>query len=236
MMKRVLITGSNGFIGQYLLKRLKAEKYIVTCLDRQRTPFCDITKMTDVLKNSDIIFHLAGKTKGSLQELIEGNVVSTACLMKAISMLSGEKPIVIFPSTIGVYSPSTKITEKSKVAPESDYAISKLLAENVLNTFSEKNNIPVSILRVANVYGIDIVILPDCAGHRCSSWRSRCLLAGKFYCRQGQFRADRLPHRPVVFNRSNHCWSRHPLIGRLCSGPQWIEDLCGEGAQRQPDA
>lgn len=63
-MKRILITGSSGFLGQHLVKFLQKKKYKLTLINSKN---CDLTDYKNLKKFSkikfDIIFHLAAWTQ-----------------------------------------------------------------------------------------------------------------------------------------------------------------------------
>lgn len=151
-MKRILLTGSNGFIGQALLQALKST-YEVTVLDRNTHPFNDKDQLAQVCRNIDIIIHLGGLTRGDSDQLIEANTTNTMRLAEAAK--NSSQPIhFIFASSFSVYSGSNELlTESSPLVPRNSYGLSKKWAEECLKLVSSQSTLKVSILRLSNVYG-----------------------------------------------------------------------------------
>lgn len=157
MGKEILITGANGFIGNRLVRALsKKNEYAVSTLDRSKIQLSDVKNLKNTIKGKDVVIHLGGLTRGSLSELMDANVNGTLNILKAISTIEEEKPLVIFSSSFALYKPSKKITEHSAIGPKGDYGRSKLEAEKVLQEYSRKFDIPVLALRLSNVYGYGI--------------------------------------------------------------------------------
>lgn len=151
-MKRILLTGSNGFIGQALFTSLK-DNYEVVVLDREKYPFDQRAKLVDVCRDIDIIIHLGGLTRGQSDELVEANTVNTIRLADAAKSLN--RPIhFIFASSFSVYGGSTELlSESSPLFPRNSYGQSKKWAEEYLKLITSQSSVTVSILRLANVYG-----------------------------------------------------------------------------------
>ena len=143
----VLITGSEGFAGQYLWKELESNGYQVygTTLLAPETGLsknvfvCDIEKQDQlsvlILKiRPDIIVHLAGQAKPGLsykipQKTISVNTIGTINLFEAVKNISSYKPrIIVIGSSeeYGIVLPENlPITEKTRVNPTNPYSISK---------------------------------------------------------------------------------------------------------------
>lgn len=151
-MKRILLTGSSGFIGQALLQAFK-EKYEVIVLDREKYPFDDKTKLVEVCHDIDIIVHVGGLTRGDSEQLLVANTLNTMRLAEAVK--SSSNPIhFIFASSFSVYAGSQNLlTEESTLLPRNSYGLSKKWAEEYLKLVSLQSTLQVSILRIANVYG-----------------------------------------------------------------------------------
>src|SRR5258708_2480405 len=153
MSKRVLVTGSRGFIGSELISFLANHKVNYDILDRDLVLFSDTEGLKKLLQHKDCVIHLAGKIQGDKSDLIEANIDSTSYLLKAISRLK-KKPILVFSSTFAVYSPPYNlIREESEVSPRNMYCKTKLQAEKLVEKYSNEFKIPALILRFSNVYG-----------------------------------------------------------------------------------
>jgi UDP-glucose 4-epimerase len=149
-MKKVLITGSSGYIGQHLAKMLHG-KYEVIGLDRclRKVPFkakygdlWDANK--DVKEEFDTVIHLAGSV--SVGESIEfpysyyrNNIEGTDLALESIIYKN-----FIFASTGAAEYPES-----------SPYAMSKRCAEDVVKEYCERYEFNYTTFRFYNVFGCD---------------------------------------------------------------------------------
>jgi len=173
-MKTILITGASGFIGQALCKELSS-KYKIVALDRRS---CSIGQNTYVsaeaniedekaLKNvcntylPDVVIHCAGiahqKPGSKKNENLYENINSIATEKIAIEAISANPDVYfIFLSSSSVYGENQNkemIREIDKCLPTSDYAKSKLSAENRLKRLYAANRLKkLDVLRLAPVY------------------------------------------------------------------------------------
>lgn len=145
------VTGANGFLGSFLVKKLKKEGYSVHC-------FCgDLLKITDlqdffINKNISTMIHLAGKFSSSSEELIKSNLITTSNLLNSIPKSNFKK--IIFSSTAAVYGNSkTMSDENDSPSPIDDYSFSKYAAEEYIKMFSRKYDKQYVILRFSSIYG-----------------------------------------------------------------------------------
>ncbi len=136
-MIRVLVTGSNGFIGQNLLQALKRFKNMEPLtIDKVDSP----DKLESHLKKADFIFHLAGVNRPeNTGEFATGNTELTRTITTILLRL-GKTPGIVFSSTIHANS-------------DTPYGQSKKKAEGILLDFSQKTGAPVYIYRLPNVFG-----------------------------------------------------------------------------------
>ncbi len=133
---KVLVTGSNGFVGKNLLVRLKEESIEYQTFNRSHSTKDLIKKII----NSDFIVHLAGVNRPvNESEFKEGN----ADLTKTIADILIEESL----TTPIIYSSSTQ-AENSNA-----YGTSKKLAEYYLSELSKVNNNQVFNYRLPNVFG-----------------------------------------------------------------------------------
>lgn len=144
-MKTILLTGSEGFVGSYLLKELKEtlDRIVPACYPllrpkRGRYVPLDIMSLEmtrEVVKTHkpDIIFHLAAISSVAKsfrdRPLTYGtNVMGTVNLLEAARVL--DKPVrFILVSTCEVYGGGERLTEQSPVVLKNPYAVSKYAAE-----------------------------------------------------------------------------------------------------------
>lgn len=173
---KVLITGSNGFIGQHLVSNLRNEKGISLVLSSRKYVeslsgladqfiFPSIDSSTDwkkVLVGVDTVVHLAGiahdtklNPKNSDIKYIESNIKTTSNLARQAVKAGVNR--FIYLSSIKVNGEETSIN-KPFVAddipdPQDIYAKSKLNAEIALKKISEISDLELVIIRPVLVYG-----------------------------------------------------------------------------------
>lgn len=162
----LLITGSSGFVGKYLVSMLTEQGAIFKCLTRNKivngkNQIC----LSDISEqNFDVVIHLAGRAhiinetaKNPLMEFRKANVDYTLLVAKH-SYEAGVKRF-IFISTVGVYgaySTTEPLHETSKLQPQEHYAITKLEAERRLQSYCHEKEMELVILRPALIYGDNV--------------------------------------------------------------------------------
>jgi len=136
-MKKVLVTGSNGFIGKNLTEGLRREENVeIKTFVRGDS----INSLVEHLKEADIVFHLAGVNRPKkIEEFEIVNVGLTRTIVDIIEELKKNTPIV-FPS-------STQATL------DNPYGKSQKRAEDILIEYGRKTNAKVYIYRLSNVFG-----------------------------------------------------------------------------------
>lgn len=150
---KLLITGSNGFIGNYFINNYKS-KYNIKTFSFLKD---DINRLD--CNSIDIVFHLSALVHqmggASASEYEKINVTQTLQLAKKAKE-SGVKHFV-FMSTVKVYGEETNsiYTENTVCNPEDDYGKSKLKAEQELQKL-EDENFKISIIRTPIVYGYGV--------------------------------------------------------------------------------
>lgn len=163
-MQRVLITGSSGFIGSNLSRRLVQEGYEVHGVDIEPPKFdlpsevetnvIDLREEPDLIE-SDVIVHLAAHSQVqpivSNPKLALENIEMTQHIFDEADRMDA---FVINASSRDVYGDEIKPAEQD-VTPDSPngYAASKLGAEAIANSYRYTRNVPATSLRLANVYG-----------------------------------------------------------------------------------
>ena len=148
-MNKLLITGSNGFVGKYFINKYK-KKYEIKTFSFLKD---DINSLD--CSDVDVVFHLSALVHqmggASCEEYERVNVTQTLQLAKKAKE-SGIKQF-IFMSTVAVYGIETGVmNEKSDYTPLTEYGKSKLRAEIELQKLENKN-FKVSIIRPPIVYG-----------------------------------------------------------------------------------
>ena len=150
-MKKLLITGSNGFVGSYFIHKYK-DKYDIKTFSFLKDDL-NALDCSDV----DVVFHLSAlvhQMGGASTEEYERVNVSQTLELAQKAKENGVKHFV-FMSTVKVYGEETesKYTEDSICHPEDEYGKSKLKAE--LQKL-EDDNFNISIVRTPIVYGYGV--------------------------------------------------------------------------------
>lgn len=148
-MKKILLTGSNGMLGKYLLKFLEDRRdFKIINPDRQEFNISDTNKIENYIKEikPDIIFHLAAETNVDLCETNPRHALITNSLsVEKISKIANELSCyLVFISTSNVFGgkSSLKYNELDIPDPVNYYGKSKHKAE----TFITQNNVNNSLI------------------------------------------------------------------------------------------
>lgn len=175
MQTKILITGSNGFLGQYLCQFLAEQNYLVLAQTRKAQTFSypNIINinfdLNDSLDNIDlskveVIIHCAGRAHvmnetaaSPLEAYRQTNVQGTLNLAKK-AVQSGVKRFVYL-SSIKVNGEQTTIQPfkpSDIVNPEDPYGLSKYEAEQALLDLSKETGLEVVIIRPVLIYGPNV--------------------------------------------------------------------------------
>jgi nucleoside-diphosphate-sugar epimerase len=168
--KNILITGSNGFIGDHFVEAFKSNNdYELILLNRNLNPEIHFLQLAINLEfitdksidyGIDTVVHLAGIAhrpsvdNKSVDEIFRDvNTKATLNLAKVLSRKGLKR--FIFVSSIGVSGSSTTIpfTDSEAPNPQTNYSLSKYEAEEGLKLLSEKLGFELVIVRPPLVYG-----------------------------------------------------------------------------------
>lgn len=134
---KVLITGSNGFVGKNLVAHL-SERKDVEVLHFTRAD--DVSQLPLLITKVDFVFHLAGVNRPqNPQEFKSGNTDLTQALCDAIE--ASGKPVPVL------------YTSSSQAELDNPYGSSKLGAEESLLNLASKHGSAVHLFRLPNVFG-----------------------------------------------------------------------------------
>ena len=134
---KVLVTGSNGFIGNNLRVHLSERKEIeVVTFSRHD----DVGSLVSKLDGVSFVFHLAGVNRPkNIEDFTLGNSELTFALCQAIAQTKRKIPVVY--------------TSSIQAELGNPYGQSKQAAEKVLMDFSAQSGSPVYLFRLPNVFG-----------------------------------------------------------------------------------
>jgi len=153
----VLVIGGSGFMGSHTADKLSDNGYVVTILDRAKSPWLrddqsmiigdtlDSELLHNAIQGQDIVYHFAGIADigdASLRpmETIQSNVMGTTAVLEA-AVAAGVKRFM-YASTMYVYSPFGSF-----------YRASKQAAETIIDAYAEKYSIAYTFLRYGSLYG-----------------------------------------------------------------------------------
>ena len=144
-MKTVLLTGSNGFIGQVLSQRLQESAINVKNLVRNNAIempnkiFLDLTKHWKInpCEGVDTVFHLAGKAHALaevFQDSLEYQQINTQATQKLLeaAQQAGVKRFIFFSSVKAVGDSELIQNETSQLPADTPYGQSKYAAEHLV--------------------------------------------------------------------------------------------------------
>ncbi|HCT80039.1 MAG TPA: hypothetical protein DGT23_26430 [Micromonosporaceae bacterium] len=168
-MRRVLVTGGDGYLGRVLTLRLIESGHEVILLGRQplagdaatRRVCADLTDRQQVaaaLAGLDVdgVCHLAARTsvRESLVDPVGYFSVNAVGTLNLLASLTGQTPFVLL-SSGAVYGSdhSGPLTEGLVPRPENPYAASKLAAESMVASVAATGAVGAIILRCFNIAG-----------------------------------------------------------------------------------
>lgn len=156
--KKILVTGSSGFLGSHVVDLLTLKGYDVRLFDRTPSPYLrenqemivgDILNPDDVKKavdGVDFIFHFAGisdieECSQNPLKTVSVNILGTTLLLE--EAIKNDIKRFFFASTAYVYSDSGYFYKDSKQA-----------CENLIETYSTVHDLKYTILRYGSLYGL----------------------------------------------------------------------------------
>ncbi|HHH30004.1 MAG TPA: NAD-dependent epimerase/dehydratase family protein [Polyangiaceae bacterium] len=178
---KVLVTGSNGFLGSALVRRLLAHGFDEPrCLlragsDRRRLDAIErdhpeqsievtigslssVAACEKILDGVDLVFHVAAALGGSPADMFLGSVVTSKNLIEALP----ERVKVVLVSSFGVYGVAgiprgATVDESTPLEPHPErrdvYSHTKLRQERLFTEHAERSGMALTVLRPGVIYG-----------------------------------------------------------------------------------
>ncbi len=169
---KILVTGTAGFLGSHLSEKLAGLGHEVIGIDNMIGGYndnipknikhlnidcCDFTKINEVMKGVDIVYHCAATAHEGLSvfspfEITKNNYLASVSIFSAA--VQNKVKRIIFCSSMARYGAQKyPFLETMKPDPVDPYAISKVAAENVLINLCELNKIEWVIAVPHNIIG-----------------------------------------------------------------------------------
>lgn len=158
----ILLTGSNGFLGSYLERKLSSDFFVCTLSRSNSDVNCDLSKTIPMFNQVfDLVIHAAGLAHVNNNDNCEisdsfyqHNVIGTQNLLLGLERNWFPKKFV-FISSVSVYgvNEGDLLNEETPTLAYDSYGKSKLLAEKKILSWCEKNNVSCTILRLPLVVG-----------------------------------------------------------------------------------
>lgn len=174
---RILVTGSEGFIGSNLIRNLSKDNYVcgVDIQDQKdynkninyyyrNCDLCDSDNTKEIIKyeEPDVIIHLASHPGISWSiknpdDCIKNNYDSSLNLLEAVRLLSLDTRF-IYASSSSVYGRNSnkdrlKESDADNVTVGNPYALSKVMTEKIFQLYNLSYGIRSIGLRFFNIYG-----------------------------------------------------------------------------------
>ena len=167
---RILLTGSTGFLGRYILASPVAVGTDIVCATRGNKGQSEKDLLLGpgpwgraefehalAVSKPDVVLHCAGATHcGDPRKLFEANTLLASALLSALSAM-GNPPRLIFVGSAAEYgfvsADAMPVRENHPCQPRSDYGIAKY-AQTLLGLAAAERGLPVMIARLFNPVGV----------------------------------------------------------------------------------
>jgi len=153
----ILVTGSSGFVGEILIKKLKELEMDTLGVDwkpgRYTDIIQDISQPFTVEKKIDVVVHLAARLEHDRcteKEYFLSNASGTENILRIAKKFNA---YFIYISATAIYGdPTSPITEETKIAPNGNYALTKWKGEEICQKF-QNDGLRIAIIRPTVILG-----------------------------------------------------------------------------------
>lgn len=161
MSKKVVVTGSKGFIGARLVNHLRDEQHEVVELDLPRVDIAVMNPgdpiMKEVFEGVEVVFHLAVMNlehcKRDYKGCINSNVLGTANIMELAKRFGVKR--VVYTSASSVYGNPRELPASESTAhnPATLYGATKSASEKIIQSYCNNFDLTFGVFRLTNCYG-----------------------------------------------------------------------------------
>ena len=164
--KRILISGSSGFVGSHLLEYFRTKDAKVVGFsrspkgsDEHKVDLTDYDRLLSSVReySPDAFFHLAGEAIVELgqkdpYQTFRNNILGTLNVLEVCRIL--QIPRIVIASTVHVYGDApAPYREDEPARPSRPYETSKTSTDLIAQSYADTFNLPVLIPRFVNIYG-----------------------------------------------------------------------------------
>jgi UDP-glucose 4-epimerase len=152
---RVVVLGSNGFVGSHIVRQLKKEGVETLALSRKEVNLLSLdadTQLLNVVKENDVLVIVSALAPCKNNEMLMDNLrmIQSAC--KVIEKVAFSQ--IVYISSDAVYADDvTLASESSNASPSSFHGMMHLARELMLKNSVKKT--PLAILRATLLYGLE---------------------------------------------------------------------------------
>lgn len=155
-MKKVLVTGSAGHLGDALSRTLRQHGHEVVGIDiLEGTSITDRACVRERMAGVQSVLHAATLHRPHVvthewRQFVETNIAGTLTLLEEAVRAGVES--FIYTSTTGVFQATGWVTEDVPPVPNNIYGVTKKAAEDLCEMFYRRDHLPCLVLRTARFF------------------------------------------------------------------------------------